>query len=258
MTAPAARPNSALRTAATLAILVTAFAILVGLGTWQVQRLQWKEGLIATIDARVDQPPASLAELHTRVPQGGALEYTPVTARGAFLHDREMFFFATHGGQSGWFVYTPFVLAPDEDHVSGDTVIVNRGFVPYDRRDPATRPGSQPRGQVTVTGLAREALAGKPGFIVPDNNPGERTFYWKDWGAMVDAAGLVAGQAVPYFIDAGPSDNRDSLPVGGVTIVELPNSHLQYAVTWYGLAAALLAVAGAWFWRRRSTEATRP
>lgn len=243
--------HSAVRAGAILATLALAFAVLVGLGTWQVQRLQWKEDLIATIEARVGQPPASIPELHGRIADAGALEYTPVSVRGTFLHDEEMFFFATHGGQSGWFVYTPLVLAADESHVSGDVVIVNRGFVPYDRRDPATRPGSRPEGQVTVTGLAREALGGRPGFIVPDNRPQERTFYWKDWSAMVETAGLDAAATVPYFIDAAPAADARALPVGGVTIVALPNNHLQYAVTWYGLAAALVAVAGAWYWRRR-------
>lgn len=250
MSMPTAPANSPIRIAAVLAILLAAFAILVGLGTWQVQRLQWKEALIATIDARTGQPPVTIAELHARIPESGELEYTPVTARGTFQHEQEMYFFATHGGRSGWYVYTPLSLSPDESHDSGDTVIVNRGFVPYDRRDPASRPDSQPQGPVTVTGLAREAPAEKPGFVVPDNMPRERTFYWKDWSAMVEAAGLDAGSTVPYFIDAGPSP-AGMLPVGGVTIVDLPNNHLQYAVTWYGLAAALVAVVGAWFWRRR-------
>jgi surfeit locus 1 family protein len=245
------RTPSKARAAAVLALLAAAFAVLMGLGTWQVQRLQWKESLLATIEARAERPPASVADLHARIPEDGALEYTPVTVRGSFLHEREMFFLATHGGQSGWFVYTPLVLAPDESHASGDTVIVNRGFVPYDRRDPTTRPGSQPEGIVAVTGLAREALSEKPGFIVPDNRPQERIFYWKDWFAMVENAGLEADTTIPYFIDAGPSPSG-TLPVGGVTIIDLPNNHLQYAVTWYGLAAALLAVVGAWFWRRRS------
>lgn len=257
MNAPTSN-SSPLRTAATIAVLAAAFAVLVGLGTWQVQRLHWKEDLLATIASRVEQRPVSVGEVRTRATQPGGLEYTPVTARGSFLHDREMFFFATHGGQSGWFVYTPLALAPDEDRASGETVIVNRGFVPYDRRDPAARPGSQPEGEVTVTGLAREAPDGKPGFIVPDNNPAERTFYWKDWAAMAAAAGLEAGATVPFFIDAGPASEPGGLPIGGVTIVDMPNNHLQYAVTWYGLAAALVAVAGAWFWRRRSVGSTRP
>lgn len=238
-------------------VALAVFAVLIGLGTWQVQRLQWKEELIATIEERVRQEPSPIAELHTRMPEDGALEYTPVMASGTFLHDRELFFFATHQGQSGWFVYTPLMLAPGESRASGEVVIVNRGFVPFDKRDPAARHGSQPGGLVTVTGLVREAPREKPGFIVPDNQPDKRTFFWKDWSAMVAAAGLEASEAVPYFIDAGPS-GQGTLPIGGVTIIDLPNNHLQYVITWYGLAAALAAVFLAWLRRWWKSGGRRP
>lgn len=239
------------------AIALILFAVLIALGTWQVQRLQWKEALIATIEERVRQTPVAMADLHTRISEEGALEYTPVTVRGTFLYEGELFFLATHEGQSGWFVYTPLALAPGESRASGEVVIVNRGFVPYDKRDPAARPGSQPEGIVTVTGLAREAPREKPGFIVPDNQPDKRTFFWKDWSAMVAAAGLDPSTTVPYFVDVGPGE-EGTLPVGGVTIIDLPNNHLQYAVTWYGLAAALAAVFVAWLVRWRKAEGTRP
>ncbi len=69
---------------------------------------------------------------------------------------------------------------------------------------------------------------------------------------MAATAGLPTGAKVlPFFIDAGKAPNPGGLPVGGVTIIDLPNSHLQYAVTWYGLAAALAGVLGAWLWRSR-------
>ncbi len=226
---------------------LAAFAVLIGLGTWQVQRLHWKEELLATIEARLHQPPMTIADLADRAATEGALEYTPVRASGRFAHDEEMFFFATHEGQSGWYVYTPLLLAPGET-APGDAILVNRGFVPYDMRDPATRPGSQPQGTVEVVGLARERIDGKPGFVVPDNQPGERTFFWKDWRTMVEVAGLDPATTVPFFIDAGPTA-RTELPRGGVTIVSLPNNHLQYAITWYGLAAALAGVVAVWSWR---------
>ena len=115
--------------------------------------------------------------------------------------------------------------------------------MPYDLKDPATRPRGQPEGEVTVTGLARDPLAEKPSSIVPDNDPAKNIFFWKDINAMAATAGLPQGAGVlPFFIDAGPAPNPGGWPVGGVTLVELPNNHLQYAVTWYGLAAALAGV----------------
>ncbi|MDN2566818.1 SURF1 family protein [Aquibium sp. A9E412] len=217
--------------------------VLLGLGTWQVQRLAWKEALIARVDARVAQPPVALADLAARLGEPQALDYTPVRLAGRFLHEREMYVLATEAGQSGWHVYTPLVL--DRAAPFGDTVIVNRGFVPYDRRDPATRPGSQPEGTVAIEGLARSAPRGKPGALVPDNAPADGTYYWKEWPAMVRAAALDPADTVPFFVDAGPG-GAAALPVGGVTRIAFPNSHLQYAITWYGLALALVAVVFVW------------
>ena len=223
---------------------VPAFAALIALGTWQVQRLAWKENLLATIDARLDAAAVDAALIEARVAADGDIRYTPVRAGGVFDHARERHFFATHRGASGYFVYTPFLLD------DGRHVLVNRGFVPFDRKAPDSRPDGQVRGAVTVTGLARERLDGTPSFIVPDNDLPANIFYWKDWAAMVDSAGLDPGRTLPFFIDADDAPNPGGLPIGGVTRIDLPNNHLHYAITWYGLAAALVAVVIA-FVRRR-------
>lgn len=226
-------------------VTLLCLAILLALGTWQVQRLAWKEALIATIDSRVSAAPVALAEVEKAAGAGGDIEYQPVAAAGTFLHDKEQFFFATHDGQSGWYVYTPLSLA------DGRFVFVNRGFVPYDRKSAATREPGQVAGEVSLTGLARTAPAAKPSSLVPDNQPAENVFYWKDLVAMTANAGLEPASVLPFFIDAAKSDVPEGYPVGGVTIIDLPNSHLQYAVTWYGLAAALAGVYVAMLLRRR-------
>jgi surfeit locus 1 family protein len=101
------------------------------------------------------------------------------------------------------------------------------------------------KGEVTVIGLARNPLAQKPSFIVPDNQPAENIFYWKDLSVMTATAGLPAGAKVlPFFVDANDAPNPGGLPVGGITLINLPNNHFQYALTWYGLALVLLVVAG--------------
>ncbi len=235
----------------TLLTLVS-LAILLALGTWQVQRLFWKEALIETIDGRVGSPPRPLATVEAGRTSGDDIEYTPVSLSGTFLHDREQYFFATHEGQSGWFVYTPLALG------DGRFVFVNRGFVPFDRRDPASRPEGQVATPVEMAGLARAAPAEKPSWIVPDNKPQDRTYYWKDLAAMIQVAGLDPSKVVPFFVDADATPNPGGLPVGAVTIIDLPNSHLQYAVTWYGLAAALLAVYGTMLLRWRREGGSRP
>jgi surfeit locus 1 family protein len=233
-------------TALLVVLSLGALAVLLALGTWQVQRLHWKEGLIATIDARISSEPRSLEDVQTRLTTTGDVDYWPVTVGGEFRHEGERHFFATHQGQSGYYVYTPLQLD------SGRFILVNRGFVPFELKEQETRPEGQVEGRRTITGLARNRLDAKPSFIVPDNDPSKNVFYWKDLGTMAATSGVGAAEDyLPFFIDADDAPNPGGLPVGGVTIIEQPNNHLQYAVTWYGLAAALVAVLGAWLLRQR-------
>ncbi|MER8406002.1 SURF1 family protein [Mesorhizobium sp. M1307] len=227
-----------------LGLGIVVFLILLALGTWQVQRLHWKEGLLETIDQRTHSAPVPLAELEKRFAAAGDVDYTPVIVTGTFLHQDERHFLATWEGQSGFDVFTPLQLD------DGRFVLINRGFVPYDFKDPAKRPQGQVTGKVTVTGLARNPLPAKPSMMLPDNDPQKNIFYWKDRDAMASSAGLPTGAAlVPIFIDANATPNPGGLPVGGVTVIDLPNSHLQYAITWYGLAAALAGVLISWLRR---------
>ncbi len=213
------------------------FFILLALGTWQVQRLYWKEGLLQTIEQRTHSAPVSLADVEREFASTGDVDYTPVTVTGTFLHSGERHFYATWEEDAGFNVYTPLAL---ED---GRFVLINRGFVPYDLKNAAKRPQGQLAGKVTITGLARNPLAGKPSMMLPDNDVPKNIFFWKDRDVMAASAGLPAGaKLVPFFIDADKTPNPGGLPIGGVTIIDLPNSHLQYAVTWYGLAAALAGV----------------
>jgi surfeit locus 1 family protein len=226
-----------------LVAVTVALAVLVSLGNWQVRRLAWKEDLLARIGERINADPIPLSRVVALLNDGGDIEYLPVTAIGAFLPDAEQHVLSTWKGASGWNVYAP--MRTDQG-----IVFVNRGFVPYDRKALETRPESLPEGEQAITGLARLPLSEKPGFLVPDNSPAKNEYYWKDIAAMTASAGLDRSEVLDLFVDAGPYDDPAALPVGGVTNIDLPNNHLQYAVTWYGLAAALVGVAGVFLWRR--------
>ena len=229
-----------------LVCILVGTAVLVGLGTWQVQRLHWKEALIARVEANLARPPVPLDRVVTMLGRGADIEYQPTRVRGRFLHQHEQFYFATFAGQTGRFVYTP--LERDDRSI----VWVNRGFVPQDRTDPATRADGQVAGTVTVTGLARSAPNGPPNAFTPPNDVAANIYHWKSLPQMTAAAGLDAARVLPLFVDAAREGEHaaPTLPVGGVTRIRFPNSHLQYAVTWYGLALTLLLVGGTFLWRR--------
>jgi surfeit locus 1 family protein len=226
---------------------LTGLATLIALGTWQLQRLAWKEGLIASIETRMKAAPERLSAVEEKFKALGDVDYLPVTFAGTVLNEHEQYFLSTHDGQSGWNIYAPLQLA------DGRALMLNRGFVPYDLRDPAKRAGSWPEGIQTINGLARNPLAGKPSSITPENDVKSNTWYWKDLNGMAANAGIAADRLLPFFVDDWSEGKPAALPVTRTTIVSLPNNHLQYALTWYGLAAALAGVWGGLVRRRASS-----
>jgi surfeit locus 1 family protein len=242
-----AKAPAGFRTILTAILVLASLAILLTLGTWQVERLHWKEGLLADIAERRAAEPVSLAEVERDAADGRDIEYRRIFLSGTFDHTKERHFFATFEGQTGFYVYTPLTLA------AGRAILVNRGFVPYEMKQPATRAAGEVTGEQAISGYSRSKLSGKPSSIVPDNDLAKNIFYWKDLDAMAASAGLDPSRIIPFFVDADASvKNPGGWPKGGVTQFDLPNNHLQYAVTWYGLAFALLAVVfGMWWGRRR-------
>lgn len=218
-------------TALTLCML----ALLVGLGVWQLQRLAWKEGLIAEIETRAKTAPVGLRAALAAARAGGDVGYLRVKAEGRFLNDKERYLFALADGTMGWDVITPLATA------DGDVLLIDRGFVPDALRDPSSRKEGEPEGIVTVTGLARTPEA--QGTFTPDNEPARNRWFWRDLPAM--AASMFPGEALklaPFFLDAEKSEVPGGWPLGGQTRLDLPNNHLQYAVTWFALAAAIAAL----------------
>ncbi|PDT40645.1 MULTISPECIES: SURF1 family protein [Sinorhizobium] len=231
-----------------IVLVAIAFAVLLSLGTWQLERLHWKEALIAAISERRSAPPAPLGEIEALAAAGEDIDYRSISVSGVYDHGKERHFFATHDGRTGYYVFTPLMLA------DGRALFVNRGFVPFEKKDAATRAEGQVGGNVTINGLARPRLSEKPSSLVPDNDIAKNIFYWKDLGAMTQTAGIAADRVVPFFVDADAAKNPGGLPVGGVTRFDLPNNHLQYALTWYGLAGALVVVSGAYLYRQRRRD----
>lgn len=204
---------------------------LAGLGTWQLERLHWKEALIARMNANLSAPALSLDEI-AKLPTADA-QYRRVTLTGRFDHAHEAYAFATaEGGEPVYHVLTPLILK------DGKALIVDRGMIPQSLRDPATRAAGQVSGPQHVTGIWRTPDAANSFTPKPDSQ--KRLWFARDVVAIAAADGVIL--RAPVIVEADATPNPGGWPKGGQTVVSLPNNHLQYAITWYLMALGLIAV----------------
>lgn len=225
-----ARP---LRRAIVPGLLLAVIALLVGLGVWQLERRTWKLALIAHTEAMLRQAPVPAPGPDRWSAVGREDLYRPVTVTGRYRRGADTFVQAVTDLGAGYWVMTPL----DSDR--GFTLLVNRGFVPADRRT-GIAPLAQPQ---TVRGLLRLTEPG--GGFLRHNDPAAGRWYSRDVAAIAAARRL--GTVAPYFLDA--SAPTTGWPRGGLTVVRFRNTHLVYALTWFGLAALVAFMA--WRVRRR-------
>ena len=206
-----------------------ALALLIGLGIWQMHRLHWKEGLIAHINAQMEAP---AVDLPVTIDDPNVWEYRRVKVTGHYQNGKELYLYATGpDGDAGYLVFTPLVRA------EGAPVLVNRGWVPQKLRDPATRLQGQREGDVTIEGVGR--VSGGAGPFTPANEPGENQWFQRDLDQMSKAVGEPLA---PVMIDRDNAPLPGGWPLGGRTRIDIPNNHLEYAITWFSLAYVLLVV----------------
>ena len=228
-----------IRPAAVVVIMMTVIltGLLLALGTWQVKRLSWKLDLIQQVEQRahaapVDPPaPSQWASLTNPADY----EYRRVRVAGIFRHQDEVQVYTVSDLGPGYWVMTP--LQRDD----GSLVIVNRGFVPSDKRDPSTRLEGELPARVEIVGLMRAPETG--GLFLRTNDPQNNRWYSRNIAQIADAKSL--GTVAPFYVDADATPNPGGLPIGGKTMLVFPNNHLSYAITWYVLAA--MTVAAGWY-----------
>jgi surfeit locus 1 family protein len=220
-----------------------AFALLIGLGTWQVQRKAWKEALIATVSERFASPPVALppaAEWARLDPARD--EFRRVRFTAELINDNEALVYTTgsslHGGDAepGYWVFTP---ARAGDRI----VMVNRGFIPEGRKDPGTRPQGQVVGPVDIVGVMR--WPEQPGPFTPAADPAKNLWFARDSAAIAQAKGLAS--VAPFYVEQESPPPPGGLPRAGALQPTFPNNHLGYAITWYGLALVLAGSFAVWF-----------
>jgi surfeit locus 1 family protein len=208
-------------------------AILISLGVWQIGRLHWKLDLIATMDRKMHAAPVAVDGDGRPFAWAPENDYARVSLSGRFDNSKESYVFTTGpGGIPVYHVLTPFMTD------AGHTYLVDRGMVPVDMRDPMSRAQGQVGGQTHIVGIWRTPDA--PGTFTPAPDIAHRVWYARDVKAI--AASDHVNLAAPVVIEADATPNPGGWPKGGQTVVDLPNNHLSYAVTWFGLAAGLIGV----------------
>ena len=212
------------------AACATLFAGLIALGVWQLDRLQWKLALIADVDRNLHAAPVSLDGSRTLQ---GQREYTRVALTGRFDNTKEIYIFGIDAnGTPAYHVIVPFTMR------DGRAFLIDRGIVPNEKLDPAMRRAGQIEGVTHVVGVWR--MPDGPGMFTPAPDLAHRIWYAHDLDAIAKADGIKL--AAPTVVEADATPNRGGWPKGGQTVVKFRNEHLQYAITWFGLAAVLFGV----------------
>ncbi|MBX2831857.1 MAG: SURF1 family protein [Rhodospirillales bacterium] len=219
------RPSLAMKICAGLSLV-----ILLALGSWQVDRLFWKQGLIEQRQAQAELPPIAVPTDSTLDP---AMAFRAAYADGHYLHDQEKYLMArTQRGNVGFHLITPL------EQEDGRIILINRGWVPTDYRDPSTRPESLIEGPVHVSGVLR--VAREKHWAQPENDALKNQWFYVDVNHMAEDTG--AELASQYYLELDDTAVPGGLPIGGQAKVQLPNSHLEYAITWYSLALTLVVI----------------
>ncbi len=234
--------------------MLALMALFVGLGVWQVQRLTEKERLIAAVAARFEQPPVELPPIaEWSATDSEQFDYRPVAVAGTYMPEATVLVFTSlgeargpHAGPGYW-VMTPLRLP------AGGTVFINRGFVPQSARETFAAGGSPESGLVSLAGIAR--LGEAIGSFTPAPDLAMRIDWVRNPTRLATVAGRLEAPVAPVYIDL-PAGSPGALPQGGETVLDFPNNHLGYVVTWFGFAALVPPLL--WFWVRRQRPARLP
>ena len=244
------RLRSGLAVPAIFALVAT--VIFVGLGTWQLQRKAWKEALIETLEQRLSAPPGDLPPRERWASLSAANdEFRRVKFSAAFVPRAEALIYTSGSALrsdvsgSGYWVFAPAQLT------SGGIVVVNRGFVPEGRQDPVTRAAGAATGHADLVGVMRWPES--RGAFSPKDDPDRNIWFVRDPVAIAAAKGW--GEVAPFFIELESPQPPGGLPRPGALKVNLRDEHLQYAITWYGLALVVVVMFGFWFSSRAARTA---
>lgn len=230
--------------------MLIAVPILLKLGWWQWEQKTHKEDLIARIESRANAMPrmVSISELANTGTSVDELDYTPISLTGRFLHEYEVATFTNRQEGTAKYAgpgYDILTLFASKD---GGVVLVNRGFVPQNLRNSAARSQGQTQGEVTITGLIRKPE--RRSYIDVADRPERNEFAIRDPKAIAAAklTNELKQQYAPvidsFYVDLRAPMPNDGLPSPNKTSVNIPNRHMEYVITWWGLALVFIGMFG--------------
>jgi len=214
------------------AFTVLALIVLLTLGTWQVQRLAWKNNLVNEINKNSALPPIDFPYGNVDIE---ALKYRRVIISGHFLHDKEVHLFTgarVMNGDPGYNIFTPL------ENKNGEVVLVDRGWVPTKKKERESRPEALIDGEVSLVGMLHSGET--KGRFTPDNNISKNLWFWLDIPTIAGFTGKHIDNVYVRALDDGA--DSAGLPIAGKATTEIRNDHLQYAVIWYSFAIILLII----------------
>jgi surfeit locus 1 family protein len=235
-----------------IVVMLGLTVLFVVLGVWQLQRLGEKEALIASVAARLDSAPKAFPSASLGEPEIDSFNFAPVTLSGHFVPEETVLVFTSLGDEAGgrfrgpgYWVMTPFALQ------GGGSAFVNRGFVPQPKAsayldDPALSSAEQ-----TITGIARKSE--RIGSFTPETDKSNRIDWVRNTERLAALADPALAPVSQLYVDL-PAGEPGTLPQGGETIVEFPNSHLEYAGTWFCFAAITPIMLAIWIRRQRRAK----
>lgn len=231
--------QKAKRTYKGLAIIaIGTFCVLTGLGTWQIHRLAWKEGLIAERQTKMALPPLVIFSLLPSKPP----PFRRVEIRGRFLNNKKILIGPrSYRGNPGWHVVTPLKVS------SGSIVLVNRGWVPGLSKEVAIKRVKPEFGEIFVIGIT--GWPRKLGYFEPVNVPEKNQWFRIEPNTMAKKLGLK--RVAAYWVTAGAPRKPRGFPIGGIGNQLPQNNHLGYALTWYCMAFGLLLLSISYWWQGR-------
>lgn len=202
--------------------------IMLALSVWQLNRYSWKVDLVDRLNEQLSEASVELPTGDFDLKEWG---YRRVTLTGEFLHEKEIHLFShADKGRKGFQIITPFIRSDDKG-----VVLVNRGWVPEGKKNPESRSEGLMQGEITVSGVIRKSWTKAYSFL-PASDPVANVWLY---GELKEMAHHLKLEVAPSFVELDATPVPGGWPLGGQTRISVPNNHIEYFVTWFGLAAAM-------------------